>query len=160
MIAHLGYRKPVRLAAAPSPKYPVGGAAALTDGLRGTTDYHCNWAGFEGAEMAAVVDLGRAVPVRSFAVRCLQDINAWIWLPHAVEFSISEDGRNFEPVGLVFPRADVRRAGVVIEDFRYEIKPRNARYIKARTQSFLACPPWHKGAGGKAWLFADEIVIE
>jgi len=22
------------------------------------------------------------------------------------------------------------------------------------------CPEWHKGAGGKAWLFVDEIFVE
>jgi len=21
------------------------------------------------------------------------------------------------------------------------------------------CPDWHKGAGGKAWIFADEIIV-
>ena len=160
LIAHFGYGKPVRLNAAPSSKYPVGGAAALSDGLRGTTDYHCNWLGFEGEEMEAVVDLGRTAPVAALSVRFIQDANAWIWLPTAVEFSVSADGRVFEPVGLVFPRTPPERTGIVIEDFRYEIAPRNIRFVKARTKSFLQCPPWHKGAGGKAWIFADELVIE
>jgi len=52
------------------------------------------------------------------------------------------------------------RAGVTIEEFRCEIRSRSARCMKARTQSVLACPPWPKGGSGKAWLFADELVIE
>ncbi|MGA2586453.1 MAG: hypothetical protein ABSF88_05470 [Candidatus Aminicenantales bacterium] len=31
---------------------------------------------------------------------------------------------------------------------------------RSKTKSALRCPPWHKGAGGKAWLFIDEIVID
>jgi hypothetical protein len=160
MKLHQGFGRPVRLAAGPSPKYPVGGAAALVDGLRGTADYHCNWLGFEGEEMEAVVDLGREKTVGSISVRFLQDINAWIWLPHAVEFSLSADGRTFDPAGLVFPRTDVKAAGVIVEDFRAAIEPRSARYVKVRTKSYRKCPDWHKGAGGLAWIFADEIVIE
>jgi len=22
------------------------------------------------------------------------------------------------------------------------------------------CPPWHSGAGDKAWLFVDEIIVQ
>jgi hypothetical protein len=160
MKLHEGFGRPVRLESGPSSKYPVGGAAALVDGLRGTTDYRCNWLGFEGAEMEAVVDLGREKTIGSVSLRFLQDTNAWIWLPHAVEFSLSADGRTFDPAGLVFPRADVKAAGVIVEDFRAAIEPRGARYVKVRTKSFLKCPDWHKGAGGPAWIFADEIVIE
>lgn len=160
MKLHQGFGGLVRLAAGPSPKYPVGGAAALVDGLRGTTDYHCNWLGFEGEEMEAVVDLGRGKTVGSISVRFLQDTNAWIWLPHAVELSLSPDGRTFDPAGLVFPRTDVKAAGVIVEEYRAAIEPRSARFIKVRTRSFLKCPDWHKGAGGPAWIFADEIAIE
>jgi hypothetical protein len=161
MRPHLGLGRPVRLASEPSPKYPVGGAAALVDGLRGTSDYHCNWVGFEGAEMEAVVDLGRETPVGSVAVRFLQDINAWIWLPQTLEVSLSDDGAAFAPAGVVFARTDAKKAGVVVEELRYPlVEPRASRYVKVRTKSFLACPPWHKGAGGLAWIFADEIVID
>ena len=160
MTLHAGFGRPVELSAGPSAKYPVGGAAALADGLRGTIDYHCNWLGFEGEEMEAVVDLGRATVLGSLSVRFLQEINAWIWLPYAVEFSLSADGKDFEPVGLVFPQTDVRAKGVIVEQFRYPLEPRSARYVKVRTKSFLKCPAWHKGAGGPAWIFADEIVVE
>ncbi len=159
MSLHRGFGRPVRLTAGPSPKYPVGGAAALADGLRGTADYHCNWLGFEGEEMEAIIDLGRDTPVASISAHFLQDTNAWIWLPHAAEFSLSSNGADYEPVGLVFPRSDVKAEGTVVEDFRYAFEPRSARYVKVRTKSFLKCPAWHKGAGGPAWVFADEIVI-
>lgn len=36
----------------------------------------------------------------------------------------------------------------------------SARYIKVRAKSMGLCPPWHHGAGGAAWLFADEVIVE
>jgi len=35
----------------------------------------------------------------------------------------------------------------------------NARYVRVKAVNMGKCPQWHKGAGNKAWLFADEISI-
>ena len=32
--------------------------------------------------------------------------------------------------------------------------------VKVIAKSQKVCPKWHAGAGGKTWLFADEIIIE
>jgi len=40
------------------------------------------------------------------------------------------------------------------------MKQAKARYIKIKAANIGKCPDWHKGAGGKAWLFVDEAVIE
>jgi hypothetical protein len=34
-----------------------------------------------------------------------------------------------------------------------------ARYIRVRARSVGVCPEWHAGAGGPAWVFADEIRV-
>jgi hypothetical protein len=159
MNVHLGFERPARVLTASSEKYPVGGAKALTDGLKGTRDYHCNWLGFEGEEMEAVVDLGKPPQIRSISVDFLQNINAWIWVPESVEYSVSDNGQDFATIGTVERRTGARAAGDIIEEFRCNFQARPARYAKVKTKSFLHCPPWHKGAGGKSWIFADEIVI-
>jgi len=160
MLAHAGLNKPVRLASSWSEKYQVGGPQALTDGLKGTSDYHCNWLGFEGEDMDAVVDLGRAVEVRSARLDFLQDINAWIWVPEAVEFQAAGEGSEFVSFGRAARQTDPKKPGVVIERFACAFEPRPVRYLRVTARSVRACPPWHKGAGGKAWIFTDEIVID
>jgi hypothetical protein len=159
MKIHLGLNKPVSLRTAASQKYPVGGPAALTDGLKGTRDYHFNWLGFEGTELEAIVDLGAIQDVRSISVDCLQDINSWIWVPERVEFFVSRDGALFDRIGSCERRTDERAAGERIENFSCAFLPTSARFVKIKTQSRLQCPAWHKGTGGKAWIFVDEIVI-
>lgn len=33
------------------------------------------------------------------------------------------------------------------------------RFIRVKSKNIGICPPWHRGAGGKAWIFADEIIV-
>jgi hypothetical protein len=35
-----------------------------------------------------------------------------------------------------------------------------ARYVRILGKNLGVCPDWHKGAGSKAWLFADEIILK
>jgi hypothetical protein len=37
---------------------------------------------------------------------------------------------------------------------------KEARFVRIKARNVGICPDWHPGAGGKAWLFVDEIVVE
>ncbi len=155
----LAYGKPVRLLTQPSDKYPVHGGAALTDGLRGPNDYHCNWLGFEGESLDAIIDLGRTVPLHSLSARFLQDWDSWVWLPLSVDYSVSTDGTAFTPVASVPDTVSDMAAGVFSRDFSASVKSVEARYVKISAKSRITCPNWHVGAGGKSWLFVDEVEV-
>jgi len=45
-------------------------------------------------------------------------------------------------------------------DFTLEIKGLKIRYIMFKAASSKVCPQGHPGEGEKAWLFADEIIVE
>lgn len=156
---HSALGKTVELLIPHSEKYPVGGPRALTDGLKGTTDFHCNWMGFEGCSMEAVVDLGEARPVHGISTDFVQDLMVWIFLPHEVEFLTSIDGQQFTSLGKITRKNDEKRKGAFIETFKSEIPVPEARYIKVKTKNYKKCPGWHKGAGGLSWIFIDEIVV-
>lgn len=144
-----------------SPKYDGGGEAALTDGLLGTKDAaDGRWQGFEGVDLEAVIDLGKARDVRGLTTRGLQNINSWIFLPTAVEFAVSEDGREFETVATVANDVPEREAAVTVKAFAARFEPRRVRFVRVLARSVGTVPDWHYGAGGKAWLFTDEIVVE
>ena len=46
------------------------------------------------------------------------------------------------------------------KEFTAEISTREARYVRVSAENIGICPEWHMGAGGKAWIFVDEIIIE
>jgi len=157
---HLALSKQVILAQPASPKYHNGEQSALTDGYRGWDDYHQHWLGFEGEDMEATVDLGMIKTVSAINTDFLQDINSWVFMPLSVEFAISKDGRHFSNVGQVDNTTPADRWGVIIAPYSVKFEPSKARYIRVKAVSMKTCPAWHKGSGGPAWIFIDEIAVQ
>jgi len=143
-----------------SPKYPADGAMTLTDGLRGPVDYRYGWLGWEGQDMEVTVDLGDAQSVQRVSVDFLQDVGAWVFMPLEIVVEASGDGDTFRTMGGTSVTTDERQAGVRTERFTVEMAPTTTRYVRVKAASRKTCPPWHGGAGGKAWIFADEIVVD
>jgi len=54
----------------------------------------------------------------------------------------------------------VKRDGSFTKDFIQSIGGKDIRYVKIYAENVKTCPDWHPGAGGKAWIFVDEVVIE
>ena len=156
---HLAISRPVVLATPASLKYHNGEASALTDGLTGWDDYHMHWLGFEGDDMDAVVDLGQVRSVSRIDTDFLQDINSWVFMPTVVEFLVSEDGSHYRSVGALKDTVPPQQNGAVVAPYNVQFTSTPARYVRVKTTSMKSCPAWHKGAGGKAWIFIDEIKV-
>lgn len=160
MKKHLALFKPVILAVPASTKYHNGEQSALTDGLKGWNDYHMNYLGWEGEDMEAVIDLGRLQTVRRVSSDFLQDINSWVFMPLGFEVAVSPDGSRYTTVGRMTNDVPEQTAGAFSRAFGADFQPLKARYIRVKASSRKTCPLWHKGAGGLAWIFTDEIVVE
>jgi hypothetical protein len=143
-----------------SPQYSAGGDLAMINFIRGGENFRTgNWQGYEGVDFDATVDLGEVQEVKRLAAGFLQDIDSWIFFPEKIEFYISMDGINFTPVGTSVPETSNRDTEVRIHDFGIDLDPVAAQYVRVIATSIRQCPEWHPGAGKKAWLFADEIII-
>jgi hypothetical protein len=156
---HLGRLKQVTLTQPASPKYHNGEASALTDGFKGWEDYNMHWLGFEGEDMDATIDLGAVQTVKGIGTDFLQDINSWVFMPVTVEFLVSEDGKDFQVVGQVNNSTTPEKDGAVIAPYEVRFEALRARYVRVKAVNIKTCPAWHKGAGGKAWIFIDEIRV-
>ncbi|MEN8007433.1 MAG: sulfatase/phosphatase domain-containing protein [Candidatus Krumholzibacteriota bacterium] len=149
-----------------SPKYPAGGPGGLTDGRLGSVDNiladYTAWQGFESVDLEAVVDLGRTVPVERVSAGFLQNSGDWIFLPKSVSFAVSDDGETFRDLETQWNEESPRREGRIRKEFQVERSGAavTARYLRVRAENIRTCPDWHPGAGGKAWIFADEITVE
>ena len=144
-----------------SPKYTAGGAKGLVDGKTGSSDYtDGRWQGFEGKDMEVIIDLGRTMPVWRITAGYLQSLAVWIFHPVQVSFSISTDGKDFRMMEVMdnYPDRSTMTDGV--RYFSCLIYGNPARYVKVKAQSIGLCPVWHHGAGSRAWLFADEVIVE
>lgn len=148
------------LSSAPASQYSGNGGQTLVDGIMGNDDFRLGgWLGFEGTDVTAVIDLGVETSIHSISAHCMQDINAWIFMPVNIKYEISDDGSNFNEAGSVENTIPADKEGNLTGNFRLSIDPVQARYIRVTYKSIGTCPPGHKGNGGKAWFFTDEISI-
>ena len=141
-------------------QYSAGGLKALIDHQRGGENFRTgSWQGYYGVDLIATVDLGQTKKINRLAGSFLQEIYSWIWMPTEVEYFVSNDGKNFRSVGKVKNDVPQDEDGAFIQEM--EVRPRtNARYVKMVAKTIGTCPEGHVGAGQKAWIFCDELVIE
>jgi predicted alpha-1,2-mannosidase len=143
------------------PQYRAGGELALIDGLRGGDDFRLGtWQGYYGVDLDADLDLGESREVRRVAVGFLHDQNSWIFLPLELRVSLSDDGEHWSEAGTAVSDLDPRYPSAAVREFAVAIPPTHARHVRIHAASPIVCPEWHKGAGNKAFLFADEILVE
>lgn len=158
---HLEGNRRIVSCTTPHRAYTADGPDALIDGIRGGDDFRVpSWMGFYGVDMDVVVDLGETRTIQKLGCGFLQDQNSWIFMPRAATFATSLDGVAFTPVGRADNTVDEHADGVVTQDLSVAFAPRKARYLKVQGIAPVMCPGWHKGAGNRSFIFADEIVFE
>jgi predicted alpha-1,2-mannosidase len=151
----------VELASVPNPQYRAGGPQALIDGLRGDANWRTGgWLGFQDTDFSATVDLGKRRPLRRAGASFLQDQRSWIWMPTEVIVSVSDDGRRFQPVARLASEVAADAEGAIPHSMLAKIDGVVARYVRIHAKNFGAIPEWHPGAGGEAFIFVDEILID
>lgn len=143
-----------------APQYSAGGDRALIDKIRGGEDFRNGvWQGYEGVDLVAIVDLGKKKKISEIRVGFLQDENSWIFMPTELQvYTGTED--NWELLGdLINDKITPKERGAIVKDFVVRGKAKS-RYLKIVAKNRGVCPEYHKGAGNKCWVFADEIVVK
>lgn len=163
-LIHKGVGRIVRLGATYStydPAYAAGGPMGLADGLRGSENFKDGrWQGFQGQDLEVVLDLKARTALRRISIGFLQSSYSWILMPERVQFWVSDDGREYTLVQDVPTMIDPRAEGTVLHEYAAVTEDRQARYVKIIAVSPGKLPSWHHAAGGDAFMFADEIVVE
>ena len=143
-------------------QYDAGGDDGIIDGQHGTTNWRSGgWQGYQNQDFNCIIDLGKTTSIQFVNSSFLQDTRSWIIYPKQVEYSISEDGINYHPFGVI-------ENGVAPDDYSLQMRTFyikhnstiNTRYIKIKATNFGKLPEWHQGHGEDAFIFIDEIEIK
>ena len=158
---HKAFGKNITLKFPYSEKYNGGGNFGLVDGLYGSNSFADSfWQGFEGDDFDAVIDLGNIDKINSVEMNFIQSNHSWVFLPEFVEVSLSTDGKNYnEPVKIIND-VNPKDAGSINKNFAAQFENADAKYVKIHAKNIGVCPEWHTGAGGKAWIFIDEVTVK
>ena len=141
-------------------QYAAAGDKTLIDHLRGGENYRTgNWQGFR-ENLIATVDLGVAKEISTINLGCLQDIRSWIFFPTKIDILTSTDNETYTRLSSITNTFSDTIEGTFTKDFIFKTHPIQARYIKVKAENYGICPEWHLGAGGKTWLFVDELTIK
>ncbi len=142
-----------------SSSYTGGGDWGLIDGIKGNENFNSDlWQGYESDDLDVVIDLGALTLISYINSSYLQKISSWIFYPKEVKYFISKDGSEFTQMYDIEISKDDKSDG--IKNIEYKFEPTYARYVHVIAKNIGICPPWHVGAGKKAWLFIDEITIK
>lgn len=142
--------------------YNKPGIYGLTDGIRGSMDFRDgNWLAWQGNDLDVTLDLGKVIPLRTISLSCMQQTQSWILLPSEVGYLVSVDGNEWDALGVIGHEVADKDFNHINHDFIYNTKgPVEARYLRVVAKNYGSLPGWHLGAGGKAWIFADELVVK
>lgn len=144
-----------------SDKYPASGKLTLVDGVTGAANFNDgNWLGFNGTDVDVLIDLHEIKIISQVTSSFLRDINSYIFLPSSVEYSFSEDGKNFSIQKEIKNDTAQNVKEKISKPFLCELEKVSTRFIRVTARNIGTCPEWHKGAGDKAWLFIDEIEVK
>lgn len=142
-------------------KYTGGGNYALVDGVNGSSDFKDGkWQGYNGSDLNVVIDLGEVKKINKISTHFLRDIKSYIFLPQSVEYSVSNNNIDFTLLKELKSTFPLNEDKPVVKTFDLEPQNISGRYLHIFAKNIGVCPDWHIGAGDKAWVFADEIVIE
>ena len=144
-----------------SNRYTGTGMQTLVNGLTGTIAHNDGyWQGWLEQDLEVVIDLEEKENIMGVSIGFLESHGVWIFLPVGLEVSFSNDGKSYKNP-IVIEVKDGKRNGsanrTTVQSPEINL---SARYIKIKAINRGTCPDWHPGAGGKSWIFADEIFVE
>jgi len=161
ILMHKGIGSRITLETQPNFRYNEGGASALCDGFRGSTQHRQgHWLGFYGDDLKATIQLRKPDKVNTIRIGTLNAARSWIFAPEKVEISISADGKQFKPLQVQSPAVDVLSQKVFRVEFSANLSDEKISHLRVEILNRKTCPPGHPYAGQPAWIFTDEIIIE
>jgi hexosaminidase len=150
---HKAVGKKVTLSIEPNSKYNAGGAKALINGISGNNKRYGDkeWLGFDGKDVEIIIDLEKETAIKSISMRFHNGKGQLIYAPKSIEINI--DGAD-KPV-----IKQLTQSTYLLVTFNVDLNT-TTRFITLKINNYGVIPDGKQGAGHKAWLFIDEIIVE
>jgi hypothetical protein len=142
------------------PMYTAGGKDALIDGIVGTTNWKTGeWQSYFAKDFEAIVQFKEVRNFSYVGIHVLQDVSPWIVYPKEVQFFISNDGINYQPLTAVKNTIPAQDPATQVQQLGATVKA-SGKYIRIVAKNGGALPAWHESAGQPSHLFIDEVLLK
>ncbi len=159
-VEHAAVGKALTLLHRADPRYPGSGSGSLVDGRMGAVDHgDPHWLGFFGDDLVATIDLRAVTEIQSIGINVLQSTRVGVLLPRTVEFSVSDDGRQFSTLKTIEPEAATGHVAPRTATFAADELQARARYVRVHAANASRSPNWIAKELTMAWLFVDEVAV-
>lgn len=155
---HLGNFGQIELKCQPASKYAGSGNDCLINGIEGSNIKYggSEWLGFLGKNFDAIISFTEAQKISSVSIKCFNGEGQWIYLPDSVFiFSIDEKERE-----RLIAQSKIEKSQMKTIRNTLTFNPIVTEKIRIQVKNFGVIPEGRQGAGHKAWLFLDEIIIK
>jgi arylsulfatase A-like enzyme len=160
VVNHKAVDKKINLINEYSSRYSGMGEATLTNGILGSLDYNDGeWLGFQETDFEVLLDLGKVEKIKEITCGFMENQKSWIFLPNDIKISYSTDGNNYMEIAKYKIDSHQQKNGRSVERFSSGTLSAEMQFIRIKASNSGPCPSWHTGAGGKSWLFVDEITV-
>lgn len=142
----------------PSPKYPGNGPSSIVNGVVGSDKKYggSEWLGFNGTDCNGIIDFGKVTDINNIDLRFFKVEGQWIYLPRKVEIFTSEDGINYISN---YVTTNINSVSKICK-MSIDMKGVKSQFLKFNFTNYGKIPEGAQGAGHKAWLFVDEVVVK
>ncbi len=150
-----------KLMPASDPRYTGEGAARLSDGVHGTTNWKLNWLGWEGKDVSVEMPLNQPFDAKTISLGVLSYPKSWIIFPETVQGWVQKTDGKWIALG-ENKQMNSSMQDATTFDYSFAV-PASVGKIKAVKFEVVASkelPLWHPYHGNKSWLFLDEIEVK
>ena len=144
----------------PSESYKGKGALTLFDRDKGDDDFFTGkWLGFQDTPFEIQMDFNSPQSIQNIAFSTLAAEGSYIFPPSTVEVWIKTQNADWKLVDSQKPEQPTGNRDRILQMYESKINQNGILAIKAKLTPVNPLPKWHPGAGGKGWVFIDEILI-
>ncbi|PSL45327.1 putative membrane protein [Chitinophaga niastensis] len=144
----------------PDGQYTGEGGKTLIDGKKGETDQgNGKWLGYNKTDLQAMLLFVKPVAVKTISIGILRNINGYIFPPSKVEVWGGADAHHLKLLKRIIPAAGQKNDPAAAMNIDCNFPLTTVSCVKIVMVPVLHLPVWHPGKGQRAWVFADEVLV-
>lgn len=144
----------------PHQSYRGSGDITLFDLEKGDEDFASGkWLGFQDTPFEIQMDFKSPQSIQNIAFSTLAAEGSYIFPPATVEVWIRTQNTDWKLVDTQKPEQPTGNRDRMLQMYESKINQSDVTAVKAKLTPVNPLPKWHPGAGGKGWVFIDEILI-